>query len=598
MYLLAWLFLMGQLSACDMGQGNTETIIVTEIAIEGENQIVTRLVRQTVAITATPDVDAIQSDPVQLDLSYIGNLPNINPVEVTEGNSLDLVQNLFVGLTNYNHRQHIIEPELATDWSISPDGLTWTFTLRDDVFWVQSTQLVQSNRSESDVELIRPVVATDVAYSLEQVCRQDIETPNAFLLFIIQGCEQLYKNPLMDADILQVRAINNFELEIVLTKPASYFLTMTSLPLFYPVPAERVEEMEEAWTEAENLVTSGPFFPRTLTDSRVVLHRNPFWPESLRPLQGNISIVNILFLSEEMDAFELWQGKSLDVSPLPAEVQVDFLNSARTMFVTEHSVFYLAYNFDSPVFREQEMRQAFSAAIDREQIVTEIFDENAMSMRHLTPSGIVGGVPPDEVGLGYSPGDADQFINESGFRSCRLMPPITILVSTSDVSLRRAELIREMWAEHLGCTDEQIVIEQAEFGLLLANTRVDSGATRPDMWELGWASYYPDAHNWIADLLHCTESENRSNRPCSEVDDWIREASVTIDPIRRKELYRAIENRFFGRDGIVPIIPLYASGDYIVVQSWMIDYVPALFGGERYDTYQLDATLKWLERSR
>jgi ABC-type oligopeptide transport system substrate-binding subunit len=177
------------------------------------------------------------------------------------------------------------------------------------------------------------------------------------------------------------------------------------------------------------------------------------------------------------------------------------------------------------------------------------------------------------------------------------MPPIRFLVSSADTSLHQAQLMRDMWMQELGCREDQIIIEQVQFGALLASTRRDAGAARPDMWELGWASYYPDENNWLGDLLHCQDSENRQDRPCSDADNLIRQANVTHSAEERAVLYRQVENLFFGEGGIMPLVPLYARADFVLRQSWLT-YTPALFGGEQYDTYHVDPVIKELERSR
>ncbi len=78
----------------------------------------------------------------------------------------------------------------------------------------------------------------------------------------------------------------------------------------------------------------------------------------------------------------------------------------------------------------------------------------------------------------------------------------------------------------------------------------------------------------------------------------------------RQGLYRQIENQFFGETGSFPIAPLYLPGNYRLVQSWVTGYPPtiidserqdlprAVFGGEQYNNYHIDARLKRLERSR
>ncbi|HEX6386259.1 MAG TPA: peptide ABC transporter substrate-binding protein [Anaerolineae bacterium] len=583
------------LAACSRSSGTTS--VVTEyVVVEGEERVVTRLVRQTVTVTPAAVSTVSASPPVELDISFTREeRPVIDPQKTDDPDGVDLIENLFVGLTRYNHESNRIEPELAREWEVSGNGRVWTFHLRDDIFWVRPADRVGGGLG--DAEPVRPVIASDVVFAVQRACARETNTPYAFILFLVVGCEQVNQSAAAtpaDLEGIGVRALNDVTLEVTLTKPASHFLTMTSMWLFYPVPREMVVEHGDEWTAAENLLTSGPFFPIPQSQT---LYRNPLWP---LPRRGNVDIVNIFYLNDEMGAFQLWQSNQLDLAPLPAAERENFLQSPaaeKALLVTDQTVFYLAYNFESGVFREPEVRRAFSAAIDRERLVEEIFGQQALGMRHLTPPGVLLAPPIDEIGVGYSPDYARQQLAASGFDSCRLMPDITFLVSSSDLSLRQAEIIRRMWVQELGCAEEQIVIEQVQFGALLANTRADAGSARPDVWELGWASYYPDAYNWAGDLLHCQESENRQNRSCSEVDELIRQMSSAVEFEQRYLLYREVENMFFGAEGVVPLAPLYVRGDFVLVQSWL-NYAPALFGGEQYETYIIDAGSKRLERSR
>lgn len=598
---------MGMLLACSQLGPDAEveapTVIVTEVVMfEGESHVITRVVRQTVAVTATPEpVATAVNSPVELDISFLGEPPNIDPQQAANPAGIDLIENLFVGLTNFNHIHNSVEPEWAHSWEVSRDGRVWTFYLRDDIFWVRPGDSSPGDKQLWPVEQVRPVVADDMVYAIQRACDRATGTPDVFVLFIIEGCEPIYMaESITGADLKRIRveALDDYTLQIALTQPASQFLTMTTLPLFHPVPREVVEEAGEEWLLPANILTSGPFFPIRggSSETRLVMHRNSQWPIRRG---GNVDMVNIFYLDEEMDVYDLWQDKLLDISPLPASEEEAFMEDAplKARLVTEQTVFYLGYNFDSAVFREPGMRQAFGAAINRETLVEDIAGGQGLPMRHLTAPGAIGALPFDQVGEGYSPDYAAQQINASGFGGCSQISPIRFLVSTSDISLQRAEIIRDMWIENLGCSPEQIVIDQVQFGTLLANTRRDSGEVRPDVWELGWAAYYPDAHNWLGDLIHCNESENRQNRSCSEVDDLIRQAENTPDTATREALYRDIENMLFGRDGLEPVTPLYVPGSLQLVQSWL-EFVPAIFGGEQYDTYQIDANLKRLERSR
>ncbi|CUS02646.2 protein of unknown function [Candidatus Promineifilum breve] len=576
--------------------------------------IVTRIVQQITVVTRTPDPAAAVAEeqpPVELDLSLSGRLPNLDPGLAETQAQLDLTQNLFAGLTNYNPDTAAIEPELATTWSVGSDGRTWTFNLRDDVFWVRPQSPRPGSEDLWSAEVVRPVVADDVVFAVQRLCGREVETPLTFSLFIIDGCEAVFTTlepTAADLAAIGIRAVDATTLEIRLTQPAGYFLTITSMALFQPVPRDLVTEMGDEWLDAageystgwqtpDNLVTSGPYLPipTEFTSQRVVLHHNPLWPLD-RP--GNVDVVNLTFLDDEMDAYDLWQDRALDIAPLPLTEREAFLERSPTkaQVIPDLILFYLSFDFGSQVFREPEIRRAFSAAIDRERLIAELHDGRGIPMRHASSPGVVAAIPFGEVGVGYSPDYARQQLAASTVRTCPLLPPIILRVSSADLSLRQAELIRDMWVEELGCLTESISIEQVQFGELLASTRQDATG-RPDSWELAWSPTLPDAHNMLNDLLHCRDSENRQNRPCDDTDASLSRAGALIDPAERAALYRQAESQFFNESGTFPIIPLYIRTSEIVLQEW-ITFTPVVSGGQQWDRILLQAELKELEKSR
>lgn len=593
-------------SACDNSQ-EVPPIVVTEVFnIAGEELVVTRILEPTPTPTAVPTPAPESSEPVVLDLSFVRtSVPNIDPQVTNDQDGIDLIENLFVGLTRYNHVTNQIDPALARSWEVSANGRVWTFSLRDDIFWVQPSGQVVDGYMIS--EAVRPVVAGDIVFAIQRTCARETNAPDAFILFLIEGCEQVHQlASATSADFanIGVQALNDTTLQVSLNRTAAHFLTITSLWFMRPLPRELfedafVEEHGNDWQTAVQagapLLTSGPFMP--LKPSLGTLQRNTLWPI---PFQGNTEVVEINYIDTDDIGLLLWQAKSLDL------IDATNLNTStfspatlqQLRLVSQQTLFYLDFNFESGIFREANVRRAFNAAIDRETLVEEVFGRAALPMRHLLPPGVIGAPPSDQVGVGYSPDFARLQMAESGFRSCRLIPSeIRFMVSSSDLSLLQAELIIQMWVEELGCDESQFQIEQVPFGTLLANTRADAGAARPDIWELAWASYFPDGQNWMGDLLHCEESENREKRPCSDVDTLIREAANTIDMGKRLELYRQIENRMFGDEGITPLMPLYLRSNLVLVQDWLT-YQPALFGGEQYDSYQIEVARKELERSR
>ncbi|MFN2162563.1 MAG: peptide ABC transporter substrate-binding protein [Candidatus Promineifilaceae bacterium] len=605
------LFVFALLGACQPQE--PEMVVVTEVVHLGEEQIIiTRLVELLPTETPTAPPPAVEPEPVALDIAYEESLPDLDPQHIGGQASLDMAESLFAGLTNFNHKTQQVEPELAASWTVGSDGRTWTFALRDDIYWVKPINTTIQTELNAAPERVRLVDAQDVVFALQRACTSENAVPDAFLLFMIEGCETLFNSiEPGDAEInqLAVSALDDRTVQITLVEPASDFLTLTTLPQFRPVPRELVEEFEDEWLDAaeelsdgwqtpENIMVNGPFVPSAspFNAEEMVLIRNRDWPIIAG---GNADKINVTFQMDEMDMFAAWQDRKLDISQLPPEERDDFLDSSpdKAQLITNQTVFYIGFNFDSAVFREVQIRRAFSSALDRSSLVESMFDGRALELRHFTPPGVFGAPATNEVGVGYSPDFALQQMDKSSIRSCKLIPPVTMLVSTADLSLLQGELIRNMWISELDCDEQLITIEQVDFGELLARTSADAESGRPDMWELAWPAYYPDANNFLGDLLNCTDGENRQNRQCSVEDGLMRQARISTDPQERSDLYREVEKGFFNEDGSFPLIPLYVRGNYVLVQSWL-KFPAAYSGGQQFDTYIVDQELKRLERSR
>ena len=135
-----------------------------------------------------------------------------------------------------------------------------------------------------------------------------------------------------------------------------------------------------------------------------------------------------------------------------------------------------------------------------------------------------------------------------------------------------------------------LTVEEQEFSVLLETVDPrNEPEDRPHVWTLGWGPDYPDANNWVGDVLHC-ESENTFKRPCTEVDDLITQAAQENDPDLRNELYYRVEEMFFGPEGEHPVITLYMRLDYSLQKPWYSGpfETDGLFGGPHYNYRTID----------
>jgi oligopeptide transport system substrate-binding protein len=288
--------------------------------------------------------------------------------------------------------------------------------------------------------------------------------------------------------------------------------------------------------------------------------------------------------------YALWLNGEVDfIDLLPdAEVEAHLAQYPdETIQIADLAVFYIAFRMTKPPFDDVHVRRAFGAAFDRETYVREVILGQGVPMKHFAPPGIFGAPPINEVGVGYDPEFAAAELAEAGYPNCEGFPQVTILGYSGQRTLSWIEYAQGQWETNLGCGSDKIIIEQQTFAELLASTAQDQpDETVPHMWTLAWSPDYADENNWVGDVLWC-ESENRSKRSCNEIDDLILAAREEGDQATRTELYRDIEEKFFGPEGEYPFFPVYLRIQYAANQLWF-DRIPALFGGQQWYNWTID----------
>lgn len=511
----------------------------------------------------------------------------LDPQMASDAQSLEVIEQLFLGLTNVDPVTTDFVPELAIHWAVSDDGRVWTFTLRDDVPWVTWDSATQT------AVMLRMVTAHDVAYGMQRACDPRLEslyTPVAAQ--IIQGCDRLASlDPAEvvedDYELVQVRALDDTTLVVQLQYAAGYFLSMTALPMFRPVPREIIAQEGVAWTLPDVIVTNGPF----LLDRWVRGEGRIFVRNSLLPLDllgpGNAERVVVSLVVGNVE--EYFYMPDYDAAYSFAEDQVepwlaDERYSGQLTEKFQLIVWHVGFRYARPPFDNVHVRRAFSASMDRAHVL-----QHYVPMIHFTPPGIFGAPAIDEVGVGYDPLYAREQLALGGYPDCVGLPPVTITTFVENQNL-----VSALWfsmQDTLGCDAELLTIElldPAEVVIWDANYDFFFDGD-PHMWILGWKPDYPDAHNWVGDFIGC-EGLNMFQRPCSAVDDLIWQAAVETDLANRAALYRDIEERLFGIDGEYPMIPLGMEVEYVIHKPWLDGpfMTDGLFGGIHYDWYTVD----------
>lgn len=507
------------------------------------------------------------------------------------------VDNIFLGLTDLSPETTDVRPEVATDWSVSEDGMKWTFNLRDDIPWVSWNPETQEARIE------RMVTAHDVVTGTRRAC--DARLGGSYgpvTASFIAGCDEVLNTaePTQEQfEAIGVAAPDDHTVEFTLVAPTGFFPAVASLWTLRPVPGELIEEFGPAWIEVGNAWYNGPFLVDSYTpDVGRTLIRNPFMPEDLRG-PGNIDRVEVIVINDNSTLLSSYLSGQLDMirsGGIPEGEIPSLLENAeledQLVFITGVSIDYLSFNNAKPPFDNVHVRRAFSAAIDREAIINDAAGSLGTPMLHITPPSMPGAPPVDQIGVGYDPEYAVEQMNLSPYPNCEGFPEV-FSVSQPGRRTLYVEFLIQSWSTVLGCDPALFsneVIEDFSNMVPIISINNDLEA-RPHWHPIGWGPDYPDSNNWVGDILKCDIDNGFTSRPCSEVDDLIQQAREESDPATREEMYAQIEEMLFGEDGLHPVAPIRLAANYALYQTYLdgpID-TDGQVGGEHWDWYTIDA---------
>ncbi|MBC7260491.1 MAG: peptide ABC transporter substrate-binding protein, partial [Chloroflexi bacterium] len=304
----------------------------------------------------------------EINLNLGTEPPTLDPALATDTTSVDCDEQLFLGLTDFDDKTMAVVPELATEWSVSADGLVWTFKMRKDAYWVQYDPATKK------AEKKRPVTAHDVVYGVKRTINPETASDYAYVDYIIKNAEAVNTGESTDLDSIGVRAVDDYTVEFTLTQPAGYFPAIAGMWVNRPQPREPIEQFGDKWTEPGNIWTNGPYCLDTWEhENKLIMVKNPHWYDAKKV---SIEKLNFVMVVEASTAFAMYENGELDVaSPPLAEmdrVKADPVLSKELYIAPELCTYYLGFNNSKPPMDNKLVRQALSYAIDRQKLIDTV----------------------------------------------------------------------------------------------------------------------------------------------------------------------------------------------------------------------------------
>ncbi len=518
--------------------------------------------------------------------------------------SVRTVDNEFVGLTDLDPKTGEPRKQLANDWSVSDDGLTWTFKICTDVPWVSW------NPDTHEARVERFVTAQDIVTAVQRSCNNTLGgSYGPVTSTFVAGCaEELASTAptqeLMDA--VGVKAIDDSTVQFTLVAPTGFFPTVASLWTLRPVPGELIKEFGNDWINVGNAWYNGPFLQESFTAGvgRVMI-RNPFYPKDMQGT-GNVDRVDITVINDNSTLLADYLSGQIDMmrtGTIPDD-QVTALKANadlkdQLLFLQSTGIDYLSFNNGKPPFDDVHVRRAFSAAIDRKQLINDAAGGLGVPMIHITPPMMVGAPPIDQIGVGYDPQWAVSELAQSPYPACQGFPDVHSVSQPGRRTLYVQFLVQQ-WSTVLGCDPAKFHNQTIEdfsnmIPIISINNKMED---RPEWHPIGWGPDYPDANNYVNDILGCKADNAFTSRPCSAIDDLILQARQETDLDKRKADYAQIEDMYFGKDGLFPVAPIRLAAGYALYQTYLDGPVETdgLVGPEHYDFYTIDQAAQTANR--
>lgn len=281
-----------------------------------------------------------------------------------------ILSDALVGLVQDDPQGRPI-PGMAERWSVSPDGLTWTFFLRYAA-WSDGVA----------------VTADDFVFSLRRILAPETASEYASLLYVIRNAQAVNEGK-AGGETLGVRALGPRTLEIQLEHPAPYLPELAKHQTMYPVPKHAVQRWGEAWSTPGRYVGNGPYI---ITEWRlgdyVKSVRNPRYYDAARVCVDQIRYYPT---NDAISAERRVRRGELDINTDIQSNRIAFLKTQMPGYVRTYTylgVAYLAFNTHVPALRDVRVRQALSMAIDREFITAKLLRGGQSAAYTFVPPGV------------------------------------------------------------------------------------------------------------------------------------------------------------------------------------------------------------------
>jgi peptide/nickel transport system substrate-binding protein len=464
------------------------------------------------------------------------NIGSLDPAFSKDIADIWATNQLFNGLVQMDSNLNI-HPCISKYWTLSEDALTYSFSLRNDVYFHRSSLFGKDST--------RVVNAQDFEYSLNRLLNKQLASPGSWVLSKVEN----------------FKALNDTLFQVQLKQPFPAFLGLLTMKYCSVVPKEVVEHYGSDFRS--HPIGTGPFkFKRWEENIKLVFRKNAHYFE--KDENGHslpyLEAVAITFLPDKQSEFlQFAQGNIDFVSGLDASYKDEILTANGELRATYSkdvnmirgpylNTEYLAFYMDTevPEIKSELIRKAINYGFDRKKMM--IYLRNGVGIPAqggFIPKGLPG--YNESIGFTFQPVKAKQLIDQFKTETGNKNPEIYITTTSNYLSF--CEYIqREL--QKIGLIVNVDVIPAATLKEAKANGKLD-------IFRASWVADYPDAENYLSlyySKNFAPNGPNYTHFKSDLFDLWYEKAFAETNTSRREQLYTKMDSLVMQE---APVVPLF-----------------------------------------
>lgn len=489
-----------------------------------------------VILLACSNRKKLQNDNQVFRYNEHSNISSLDPAFAKQLSDIWAINQLFNGLVQLDDELNV-KPDIAKKWSISENGKSYMFTLRNDVYFHKHKLF--------GIDSTRIVNAHDFDYSFKRLINNDIASPGGWVL----------------QNVTDFGATSDTTFVVNLKKPFPPFLGLLTMKYCSVVPKEAVDYFGNSFRS--NPIGTGPFkFKLWVENTKLVLRKNNHYHE--KDIEGRqlpyLEAVSITFLPDKQSEFlQLVQGNIDFLSGLDPSFKDDIINPDGNLSerykdkLTMESGDYLNTEYlgilmdsDNSEVSSLNIRKAINYGFDRQKMIQYLRNGiGTPAVNGFIPKGLPSF--SNFEGYSYQPDKAIEYINLYKSETGNLDPEITITTNSQYVDL---------------C--EYIQRELEKIGLIVhidvvppSTLRQSKSSGKLPIFRASWVADYPDAENYLSLFYSKNFAPNGPNYmhyKNEKFDKLYEKVFVTTNKEERYKLYQQMDSLIIED---APIVPLY-----------------------------------------